>query len=104
MIYSYSAECQCYVNTYWSVVWVYLCIIWTIVYTIEAKCWFRFLLDLKYVAGAGGAWTDFLGAGASGEVSRAWDGFQQITKFSPHNDTRAIATWTRHDGLVTKIC
>ena len=72
------------------------------VYTIEAKCWFRFLLDLKYVAGAG-AWTDFLGAGASGEVSRAWDGFQQITKFSPHNDTGAIATWTRQ-CLVTKTC
>ena len=37
------------------------------------------------------------------EVSRAWDGFQQITKFSAHNDTGAIATWTRH-GLVTKSC
>ena len=30
---------------------MYLCIIGTIVYTIEAKCWFRFLLDLKHVPG-----------------------------------------------------
>ena len=69
---------------------MYLCIIGTIVYTIEAKCWFRFLLDLKYVARTG-ARTDLLGA-SRGEPLGLRHGFQQIIKFSPHNDTRAITT------------
>ena len=94
MIYSFSAEWYLCVNMLKCCVSVSLynlhhCTV--SVYTVGAKCWFRFLLYLKYVAGAG-ARTDLLGA-SRGEPGLR-HGFQQIIKFSPHNDTGAITTWT----------
>ena len=61
----------------------------------------QILVGSQACAGAG-ARADLLLSGASRGEAR--DGFQQIIKFSPHNDTGAITTWTPAQSRYQFVC